>query len=55
MERRAKRRQRALTYALVVSIIGLAVGIAMNLPYVWGLSIAGIIVAGLKMLWDRRD
>jgi hypothetical protein len=42
-------RKRVLTYSFVVSIIGLPVGIAMNLPYVWGLSIAGIIVGGIKL------
>jgi hypothetical protein len=52
MERELKRR-RALMYALVVSVIGLPVGLALDLPYVWGLSIAGIIVAGLLLWWDR--
>jgi hypothetical protein len=42
-------RKRLLTYSFVVSLIGLPVGLAMNLPYVWGLSIAGIIVAGNKL------
>lgn len=42
-------RRRALTYGFVVSVIGLPVGLAMHLPYVWGLSIAGIIIAGTKL------
>ena len=42
-------RKRVLTYSFVVSIIGLPVGIAMNLPYVWGLSIVGIIVGGTRL------
>ena len=42
-------RKRLLTYSFVVSIIGLPVGIAMNLPYVWGLSIVGIIVGGTRL------
>jgi hypothetical protein len=52
---REGRRRRALAYALVVSIIGLPVGIALDLPYVWGLSIAGIVVAGLGLWRDRPD
>lgn len=42
-------RKRVLTYGFVVSIIGLPVGILMGLPYVWGLSIVGIIVGGTKL------
>ena len=53
MVREARRRRVALTYSLVVSIIGLPTGIALNLPYVWGMSIAGILVAGLMLSWDR--
>ncbi|HUT30594.1 MAG TPA: hypothetical protein VMX13_12440 [Sedimentisphaerales bacterium] len=42
-------RKRMLTYGFVVSIIGLPVGLVMNLPYVWGLSIVGIIVGGIRL------
>lgn len=54
MERERKRR-RALMYALVVSVIGLPVGLALDLPYVWGLSIAGIVAAGLILWRDRPN
>ncbi|MFA6186163.1 MAG: hypothetical protein WC770_02980 [Phycisphaerae bacterium] len=42
-------RKRTLTYSLVVSCVGLPVGIVLNLPYVWILSIAGIIISSLKL------
>ena len=42
-------RKRMLIYSLVVSCIGLPIGIALNLPYVWILSIAGIILSSLKL------
>jgi hypothetical protein len=42
-------RQGALTYCLVVSLIGLPTGLVLHLPYVWILSIAGIVVAPIKL------
>lgn len=42
-------RQRILTGSLVLCIVGLPVGLALRLPYVWLLSIAGIIVAAIKL------
>jgi type III secretory pathway component EscS len=38
-----------LIYGLTVSSIGLPVGLILNLPYVWVLSIIGIIVSLIKM------
>ena len=43
------RRMCILTAALVVCKFALPIGIAMRLPSVWGLAIAGIIVAPIKM------
>lgn len=42
-------RKRVLIGTLILCIIGLPVGLAMSLPYVWGLSIAGIVIAGFKL------
>ncbi|MFH1921190.1 MAG: hypothetical protein ABIP48_15080 [Planctomycetota bacterium] len=47
-------RKRILQYCLIVCAIGLPVGIAMELPYVWGLSIAGIVIAGFKLTVMRK-
>jgi hypothetical protein len=45
-------RNAALWYGLVVCLIGLPVGIALDVPYIWGLSLAGLIVTATKMdLW----
>ena len=38
-----------LATCLILCIIGLPVGIAMDLPYVWGLAIAGIVIAGFRL------
>ena len=46
-------RERMLAYGLVVSAIGLPAGIVLGLPVVWGLSIAGLVVGGIKMLRRR--
>ncbi|HEX5397834.1 MAG TPA: serine/threonine-protein kinase, partial [Verrucomicrobiae bacterium] len=49
-----RRRRAMLWYGFIVSALGLPVGIAMQLPFVWGLSIAGILIAGYKLgLWER--
>jgi hypothetical protein len=45
----SKRRKKLLIYSLTVSIIGLPVGLILNLPYVWVLSIVGIVVSLIKM------
>jgi len=49
-----KRRRAALWYCLVISVIGLPVGIAMNLPTVWVLALAGIIIGSLKLGFLER-
>ena len=42
-------RKRVLIGSLVMCIVTFPIGIALNIPYVWGLCIAGIIVAGVKL------
>ena len=42
-------RQRVLTGALVICVIGLPAGLVLHLPIVWILSIAGIFVAPIKL------
>lgn len=42
-------RKKLLIYSFVTSLIGLPVSLILGLPYVWGLSIAGIIVGLYKM------
>ena len=42
-------RKRVLTGTLILCIVGWAVGIALKMPAVWGLSIAGIVIAVLKL------
>ncbi|MCC7474894.1 MAG: hypothetical protein IT425_05830 [Pirellulales bacterium] len=46
---RLQSRDRALIYGLVVSIVGLPVGIALGLPVVWGLAILGILIGSFKL------
>jgi len=49
-----RRRRALLWYGLAVSIVGLPLGVAWNLPIVWGLALAGIVVGSLKLgLVDR--
>ena len=47
-------RRRLLTGGLIISIVGLPIGIALGLPFVWGLSIIGIIVASIKLATMSR-
>jgi len=42
-------RQRVLTGSLIICIFGLPAGLALEIPYVWVLSIIGIIVASIKL------
>ncbi|MBN2128717.1 MAG: hypothetical protein JW741_04445 [Sedimentisphaerales bacterium] len=42
-------RRRVLTGGLVICAIGLPAGIVLHLPIVWILSIAGIVVAPIKL------
>ena len=46
-------RKRLLLFGLICCVLGLPVGIAINRPYVWGLSIIGIIVASMKLRLPR--
>ena len=47
--RRILRKPR-LMYGLITSIIGFPVGLALKMPSVWGLALAGIAVGGAKLL-----
>lgn len=42
-------RKRVLTGAQIICLFGLPIGIYLNLPHVWILSIVGIVVATLKL------
>ena len=42
-------RKRLLTGGRIICIVGLPIGIALGLPYVWGLSIVGIAVTSIKL------
>jgi serine/threonine protein kinase len=44
-----QRRERALWYGFIVSFIGVPAGIMLHLPYVWGMGICGVVLAGLKL------
>jgi len=46
-------RKRMLMYGFIVSVIGLPVGVALNLPYVWGLALLGIAVGAAKLMVAR--
>jgi hypothetical protein len=43
-------RKRVLTGSLIICLIGLPIGLLLRLPFVWGLAIAGIIIAGAKLM-----
>ena len=44
-----------LKYGVVVSIIGLPIGVALGLPVVWGLAILGIVIGGIKIVLSRSS
>ena len=48
-------RKRMLTYGFVVSVIGLPIGIVLQLPVVWILSLLGIAVGGIGLLFRRKE
>lgn len=49
-----RRRKAVLWYGFIVSIIGVPMGFALDLPMVWGLGFLGITVAGKKLgLWKN--
>jgi hypothetical protein len=50
---RSTRRDRALMYGFFVSIIGLPIGVVLELPVVWGLAILGIVIGGIKFVLRR--
>jgi hypothetical protein len=45
----ARRRQKLLWYGLIVSLVGLPIGIALKLPTVWILALGGVIVSALRL------
>jgi hypothetical protein len=48
-------KRKMLSYGFTVSLLGLAVGFIMKLPYVWGLSILGIVIGGIKLHLSKKD
>jgi hypothetical protein len=44
-----KFRKRVLLCSLFICIVGLPVGLYLKLPYVWLLSIAGLIISIIKL------
>lgn len=49
-----RRRKAVLWYGFIVSLFGVPMGFALNLPLVWGLGFLGIVVGGGKLgLWRR--
>lgn len=44
-----KLRKKMLIYGLTCSVVGLPIGLILELPYVWSLSIAGIVIGAIKM------
>ena len=42
-------KKRVLTGSLIICLLGLPIGLILKLPYVWLLSIAGIIVTSFKL------
>lgn len=42
-------RKRVLLTGFVICLIGLPVGLVLNLPFVWGLSILGLIAVPIKL------
>ena len=42
-------RKRVLIGGMIICWIGLPAGFILDLPLVWGLSIVGLVVAGIKM------
>ena len=46
-------RRRVLTRSLLLCIVGITIGIALKLPVVWGLALAGVAVAGIKLATDK--
>jgi len=48
-------RKRILVGCLVMCVIALPVGVAMALPHVWGLALAGIAISATKLGMMRRQ
>jgi hypothetical protein len=42
-------RIRVLTYCLVIIVVALPIGFMLHLPYVWGMSIIGMIFIPIKL------
>lgn len=55
MELLERRRRMQLCYGFIVSLIGLPTGLALHLPFVWGLSIAGIVIGGFKLVRTSKE
>jgi serine/threonine protein kinase len=44
-----RRYQKQLWYGFIVSLIGLPIGIALKLPFVWGLAVVGVVLGAWKL------
>lgn len=47
-------RKRMLMYGFITSVIGLPLGLALSMPYVWRLATAGICIGGTRLLLLRQ-
>ena len=50
---RASPRDKTLIYGFVVSLLGLPIGIILQLPAVWVLATLGIVIGGIKLVGKR--
>lgn len=48
------RRKRMLVFGFVVSVVGIPFGIALHMPILWGLALAGVCVGGVKLLLNHQ-
>ncbi|MBN1975319.1 MAG: hypothetical protein JW787_16895 [Sedimentisphaerales bacterium] len=47
-------RKRVLTGSMIICAFGLPIGVVLNLPYVWIMSILGLIIGGIKLRWGKK-
>ena len=48
-------RKRTITGSFIICLFGLPIGLMLGIPYVWGLSIVGIIVCGRSLMVLRQS
>jgi len=54
-EPRDESRSRMIIYGFVSSLIGLPIGLVLNIPIVWGLSLAGIVIGGFRLFHSNQS